>query len=138
MDEHTVVAAVVRSGGRVLLCHRRPDRRWYPDVWDFPGGHVEDGERPEQALRRELVEELGVDIGTVESDPVLHLRDTGAGLDLTIWVIEEWRGSVENRRPDEHDEIGWFGSLDLAGVTFPDGRYLPLLEHILASGITHP
>ncbi|OYN98759.1 hypothetical protein CGZ95_11820 [Enemella evansiae] len=42
------VAALVRDG-RVLLAHRHPERRWYPDCWDLVGGHVEPGETPEQA-----------------------------------------------------------------------------------------
>ncbi|WP_433427484.1 NUDIX hydrolase [Nonomuraea sp. CA-141351] len=36
-----IVTAVLRDGDRVLLCHRSAGRRWYPDVWDLPGGHVE-------------------------------------------------------------------------------------------------
>lgn len=84
---HRVVAAILHSGNRVLLCHRAPNRRWYPDVWDFPGGHVEDGERPAQALRRELTEEIGVDVGVVVDTPVLHLIDDGTGFDLSVWHI---------------------------------------------------
>ena len=48
-----VVAALLRDGNRVLLCHRSPQRRWYPDVWDLPGGHVERRELPGAALARE-------------------------------------------------------------------------------------
>ena len=54
-----VVGALVRDG-RVLLGHRRPDKRAYPDVWDLPGGVMEDGESELDALARELREELGV------------------------------------------------------------------------------
>ncbi|GAA2693767.1 hypothetical protein GCM10010412_085480 [Nonomuraea recticatena] len=43
-----IVTAVLRDGDRVLLCHRSAGRRWYPDVWDLPGGHVEEGEDPNQ------------------------------------------------------------------------------------------
>jgi 8-oxo-dGTP diphosphatase len=45
-----IVAAFLRDGNRVLLCHRSAARRWYPDVWDLPGGHVEDGEIPHSYL----------------------------------------------------------------------------------------
>ena len=54
------MTGLMRRGGRALLVHRAPGRRWYPDCWDLPGGHVEDGETQAEALRRELGEELGV------------------------------------------------------------------------------
>src|SRR5215208_3514527 len=53
------VAALVRDG-HVLLVHRHPSRRWYPDCWDLVGGHVESGGLPHQAASRECLEELGV------------------------------------------------------------------------------
>ncbi|MEO3887774.1 NUDIX domain-containing protein [Nonomuraea sp. B5E05] len=45
-----IVTAVLRDGDRVLLCHRSAGRRWNPDVWDLPGGHVEEGEDPKESL----------------------------------------------------------------------------------------
>ena len=64
-----IVAAFLRDGNRVLLCHRSARRRWYPDVWDLPGGHVESGELPGRALVRELREELGITVAE-PSDPL--------------------------------------------------------------------
>ncbi|GID92165.1 NUDIX hydrolase [Amorphoplanes digitatis] len=63
MPKARIVTALLRDGNRVLLCHRSPQRRWYPDVWDLPGGHVEPGEPPGAALARELREELVVHPG---------------------------------------------------------------------------
>lgn len=131
MERHRVVAAILSSGDRVLLCHRSPVRRWYPDVWDFPGGHVEDRERAEEALRRELFEEIGVEIGTVGGAPVLHRIDAVTGLDLTVWLVTSWQGTVENRQPEEHDAVGWFTAKELRPLSFADSSYLPLLEQIL-------
>ena|ERR1051326_3658125 len=59
-----VVAAIIERGGRILICQRRGDHA-HPLKWEFPGGKVEAGELPADALRRELVEELTItaDIG---------------------------------------------------------------------------
>ena len=133
VQEHRVVAAVLRAGHQVLLCHRSPGREWYPGVWDFPGGHVESEEQPEQALRRELLEEVGVDIGIVRQEPVLHLIDRDTGFDLTVWLVRNWAGTVENRQSDEHDLIGWFEVKDLPALEFADNSYLPLLQRLLLS-----
>lgn len=61
-----VVAAVVRRGGRVMVCQRRPEAH-NGLKWEFPGGKIEPGESPEAALARELLEELALraDVGRV-------------------------------------------------------------------------
>jgi len=86
MMAHHVVAVILLRSEELLLCHRSPTRRWYPDVWDFPGGHVEAGERPLNALRREVAEELGVELDGVDGSPVLHRIDPQRSLDLTVWA----------------------------------------------------
>ncbi len=125
------MAVILRRPGRILLCHRSPARRWYPDVWDFPGGHVEPGERPFEALRREVAEELGAELEGVDGDPVLHRVDPQRSLDLTVWASRHWRGEVSNRQPHEHDAIGWFGAAQLAGLSFADPSYLAVLRQLL-------
>lgn len=57
-----VVAVVTDDTGRVLLCRMAPDRGVFPGQWALPGGGVEPGERIEAALRREVREELGIDL----------------------------------------------------------------------------
>ena len=117
-----IVTALLRDGNRVLLCHRSPQRRWYPDVWDLPGGHVEPGELPGAALVRELREELGI---TVAAPPGPPVREVSADtFDMQIWLIDAWTGTPVNAAPEEHDAIGWFtadavGGLSLAHDTYP-------------------
>ena len=131
MASHQVVAVILSQADRLLLCHRAPTRRWYPDVWDFPGGHVEPEERPEEALRREILEELGVELEGVDGAPVLHRFVPDTGLDLTVWVSRCWRGNVTNMQPEEHDAIGWFRREQLVGLRFADPSYLGLLQGLL-------
>lgn len=112
--DRVVVGALVRQG-RVLLVHRRPDKRAHPDIWDLPGGLVEAGETDLEALARELHEELGVHITT---DAVSHVGERIAGpVDepalLSAWLVPNWQGVPANLAPDEHDDIGWFCVQDL-------------------------
>src|ERR1700759_5399869 len=123
MMDHRVVAVILRRPEEVLLCHRAPWRQAYPDVWDFPGGHVEPGENPLDALRREVAEELGAELEGVDGEPVLHRIDPQRSLDLTVWVSRRWRGEVSNREPEEHDAIGWFSAAQMAELTFAHPSY---------------
>jgi 8-oxo-dGTP diphosphatase len=121
-----VVGALVREG-RVLLVHRSPNRRAYPDVWDLPGGHIETGESELGALARELHEELGVQIVT---SAVSHLCRLSAGrggesVSLSAWLVGDWQETPTNVAPEEHDEIQWeFRALSAADPRAQDGVLL--------------
>jgi 8-oxo-dGTP diphosphatase len=130
VETHHVVAVILRRDDQLLLCHRAPSRRWYPGVWDFAGGHVEPGETPGAALRREVAEELGVTLDAVDGAPVLHQSRPQTALDLTVWTSRHWHGPVRNLQPHEHDEIAWFTAAELPALTFADPSYLPLLRSI--------
>lgn len=123
-----VVTGLLRTGARTLLCRRAPGRRWFPGVWDLPGGHLEPGEGDLAALRRELHEELGIEVVDVSAEPVARIR--GEDVELRIYAVRTWEGAVGNCRPDEHDEIGWFGPRDLASLELAH----PALGSLLAAG----
>jgi mutator protein MutT len=121
---HDVVAAVLVEAGRVLLCHRRADLRWYPDVWDLPGGHVEPGESPAEAVRRECHEEL--DIEVVGERRLARVREDD--LRLSVFLVSRWDGQPHNAAPEEHDEVRWFAVGELDGLVLADPGYAPLLR----------
>ncbi len=103
------MGALVRDR-RVLLAHRRPDKRAYPNVWDLPGGVVEAGESELGALARELHEELGVRILTHSATPLCRLL-AGPSAEpalLSAWLVPDWQGTPANVAPEEHHDIGWF------------------------------
>jgi 8-oxo-dGTP diphosphatase len=116
IDVHHVVAGLLVDAGKVLLCHRSVRRRWYPNVWDLPGGHIQLDEAPAVALVRELLEELGVLIHEPTDPAFAHLRQPD--FDCRIWVVREWSGTP-HLASDEHDDLGWWppnaiGDLPLA------------------------
>ncbi len=126
-----VVTAVLRDGDRVLLCHRSPERRWYPNVWDLPGGHVEAGESPAAALVRELREELGITITEPSPQPLTVVNTTEYS--LSVWVIDadSWEGAVTNTAPAEHDALAWVTAEELSTLPLADPWYLAFLTAVL-------
>ena len=125
-----IVVALLRDGDRVLLCHRSPRRRLYPDVWDLPGGHVEPGELPGAALARELREELGIVIAVPAGPPVQEVHaDT---FDMQIWLIEAWTGFPVNVAPDEHDAIAWFTEDALGELSLAHDGYFAMFSKVFA------
>ena len=114
------------------MCHRHPHRQWYPDIWDLPGGHIEHCEQPEQALVRELREELGIVVDPAGLDPSATLTPE-PGLTIHVWVVRAWSGEVSNLAPAEHDELGWFTPLEVAELELPDRVLVDLCRDALAS-----
>ena len=106
------VAALVRDG-LVLMVHRHPLRRWYPDCWDLVGGHVDSDESPDQAVSRECLEELGIHV----HDPVpIPITVSDPTLDMYAFLVTRWKGEPVNAAPEEHDDLRWFRPPDLADL----------------------
>ncbi len=93
---HLVAAGLLRRRGRGLLLHRAPTRGWYPDCWDLPRGHVEEGETPDFALRRELLEELGV-TAVITGAPLAQVL--GEDFRMDVWLVDHWSGEPANLDP---------------------------------------
>ena len=128
------MGALVREG-RVLLVHRRPVKRAYPNVWDLPGGVIEPGESELDALSRELHEELGI---RMDTGSVSHLcRVTAGPTDepalLSAWLVRDWDGTPSNLAPEEHDDLGWFDLEDL-----PPPAHVLVREALVSAMRNHP
>jgi 8-oxo-dGTP diphosphatase len=92
-----VVAAVIERDGKLLVC-QRTKHQTMPLKWEFPGGKIEEGEQPRDALRRELEEELGIHakIGD-EIARLKHVYPNGVTVELRFYIIREYEGEIENR-----------------------------------------
>ena len=105
MRKHTEVAVgiLLRADGALLLS-TRPPGKVYEGYWEFPGGKIEAGESVEQALRRELIEELGVTIGTAEVWRVTEHDYPHALVRLHWCKVWQWTGEFEMR---EGQAMAW-------------------------------
>jgi 8-oxo-dGTP diphosphatase len=92
-----VVAALILNDGKILVC-QRTRHQTMPLKWEFPGGKIEEGEQPRDALRRELDEELGIDanIGN-EVARIRHQYKNGSSVELRFFVVNEYKGELENK-----------------------------------------
>jgi 8-oxo-dGTP diphosphatase len=92
-----VVAALIVKDGKVLVC-QRTRHQTMPLKWEFPGGKIEEGEQPRDALRRELDEELGIDaeIGP-EVSRIVHEYPGGGSVELRFFIVHQYRGELENK-----------------------------------------
>jgi len=110
-----VVAALILRGDHVLICQRRPDQPMALK-WEFPGGKMEPGETAEEALKRELDEELGIDatIGQRVAR-TRHTYRSGGAVDLQFFAVREYGRELTNRI---FHELRWCGLRELPGYDF--------------------
>jgi 8-oxo-dGTP diphosphatase len=130
-----VAVALVDPDGRVLIA-QRPDGKSMAGLWEFPGGKIEAGERPEQALIRELGEELGIRVQEACLAPFTFASHTYSAFHLLmpLYVCRRWDGSP---KPRHHAALKWVRPRDLMGAMkdYPmpaaDLPLIPMLRDLL-------
>ncbi len=123
---HVVGAAIVREG--LILCAKRSMDMVLPGKWEFPGGKLEAGESPQEALRREILEELSVEVQVasfvargMHSSPTIDVV-------LDIYICHLTSGEP---KADEHEELRWLAPKDLGGLDWAVAD-LPAVDAIQA------
>lgn len=126
-----VVAAIMVRGNQILIC-QRTRHQTKPLKWEFPGGKIETGEQPRDALRRELEEELGIhaDIGD-EVERITHTYEDGGSVELRFYVVRSYEGTLENRI---FRDVVWIDRTQLAGYDFLEADF-PVVSAIVAGGL---
>jgi 8-oxo-dGTP diphosphatase len=122
-----VACALIDVDGRVLLA-QRPQGRTMAGLWEFPGGKVEAGEKPEATLIRELKEELGIDVKEACLAPLTfasHAYDD-FHLMMPLYVCRRWDGTPAAL---EGQELVWVRPNKLRDYPMPPAD-LPLIPHL--------
>ncbi len=111
-----VAVGVISDGGDKVLVARRADHLHQGGLWEFPGGKVEPGETVQQALQRELHEELAIRIDAIE--PLLTIaHDYGdKSVLLDVWWVASFTGEPEGR---EGQPLRWAAIAELRALEFP-------------------
>ncbi len=112
-----VAAALVDADGRVLIA-QRPEGKQLAGLWEFPGGKVDPGERPEEALIRELREELDIGVAEACLAPFVFASHAYESFHLLmpLYLCRRWRGHVRAR---EHSALAWVKPARLADYPMP-------------------
>ena len=126
-----VAAALVDGDGRVLVS-QRPEGRSLAGLWEFPGGKVEAGERPEEALIRELAEELGLVVSEACLAPLTFASHAYPDMHLLmpLYICRRWDGFAQ---PLEGQALRWVRAAALRELAMPpaDAPLIPALVELL-------
>jgi 8-oxo-dGTP diphosphatase len=123
-----VTCAVIEKGGRILIARRKSGDHM-AGKWEFPGGKIEPGETPEQCLKRELLEELGVEITVDEFICSSTWKYDHATINLLAF-----KANLLSGQPvlNNHAEIRWVASRELGDYDFPEAD-VPIIRYLTAS-----
>jgi 8-oxo-dGTP diphosphatase len=126
-----VAAALIGADGRILL-QRRAAGRAMAGLWEFPGGKVEPGERPEAALVRELAEELGIRVeeAALTPGPFASADNGGRHMLLLLYLCRSWEGSPQAL---DADALCWASFDDMRALAMPpaDVPLVAMLSRLL-------
>lgn len=120
--------ALIDADGRVLIA-RRPANKEMAGLWEFPGGKVDDGERLEQTLIRELKEELGIEVQEACLAPLTFASHTYPQFQLLmpLWICRRWEGEPKAM---EGQELAWVNVRRLRDYPMPPADE-PLIPHLI-------
>lgn len=120
--------ALIDADGRVLIA-KRPADKDMAGLWEFPGGKVDPGERPEMTLIRELKEELGIDVQEACLAPLTFASHAYPQFQLLmpLWICRRWEGDVKAL---EGQELAWVRPNRLRDYPMPPADE-PLIPHLI-------
>ena len=127
-----VVGGLIVKKNKILICQRSSDNE-HPLKWEFPGGKVKNQEEPQQALKREINEELKI---TIEQpiylcDYMFEYLDLGKNVSLFFFLINEYSGEISN---SVHNQLKWIEIKQLSDYDFLEGDH-EIIKKILKNDL---
>ncbi|NIH15443.1 8-oxo-dGTP diphosphatase MutT [Serratia symbiotica] len=114
-----VAVGIIRNAQQKIFITRRAADVHMANFWEFPGGKIEQGETPEQALNRELREETGIETEQATLLEVLEHRFSDCIFTLHFYLVESWMGEPFRR---EGQPVRWVKQADLREEEFPQAN----------------
>ncbi|MBN1539431.1 MAG: (deoxy)nucleoside triphosphate pyrophosphohydrolase [Candidatus Thermoplasmatota archaeon] len=125
-----VTAALILRDDRILVAKRLPDSRFEPDKWEFPGGKVDFSEHPKEAMKRELQEEMGIEVEVGKLyDLASHVYDQNGMLRHVVILFYRCTITSGEPKPLDCQDIRWVSRDQLADLTFVEGDH-PLMRKL--------
>lgn len=123
-----VVGAIIENDKNEIFCALRSPKMSLPNYWEFPGGKIEDGETPEEALAREIQEEFNCTISVGEK-----VEDTTYQYDKMVVRLETYKAKLVDGQPtvSEHADTKWVTREEIRSLNFAPAD-IPAVEKIRA------
>ncbi len=127
MKEIFVVAGILIGQDKSLLLAQRSAEKSFPLQWEFPGGKIEEGEDSESALKRELFEELNIEVDKMKFfDSIVHQYELFRA-NIEFFLVNEWSGRLLNK---EGQNLHWKKLNDLRGLEILDAD-VPVINKLI-------
>ena len=110
-----VVGGLIYQNEKILICQRKEEGD-HPLKWEFPGGKLKDSENNKEALKRELKEELNINVSVAHEVKNFHYQYTNLSIYFSVWHVTEFRG---NPIGNEWQAVVWSPCSELNQYTFP-------------------
>ena len=121
-----VIAGIVERDGRILIARRKKDDP-LKNKWEFPGGKLESHESPEECLKRELMEELGIEIEVGDFFCSSSYRYRHVTVELSFYRVASFTGEI---MLNDHQEIKWVSPAEMDSFDFPEAD-VPVIRKLL-------
>ena len=121
-----VTAAIIESGDKILIAQRKSEDDLFGELWEFPGGKIEDGETPEECMARELKEELEIEVEVGMLITSNKHRYPNGIYELLAYKVEHISG---NFVLNDHDKVKWITIDEISKYDFPPAN-TPIINYL--------